>query len=261
MRLLVVVATMLAETYGLAPGAPLPTVAFSPHHGRAHRFRPAPYLFQYREHHLSDVDITACMRFLLHGMIFRTREGKPVVLKAHLLRHAFATHAVHVEKIPVDIVGEWLKQKSLDVTDYYSQPTEGMVADAADRFLARIAAHVHVGDAVRRSPTELRALYEAEGITSDKEIIAYCRIGERSSHTWFALQELLGFENVKNYDGSWTEYGSLVGAPVELGERASSARPEAGGPKAPGPFPCARAGRKGLFLLRGCDSMPPRLDL
>ena len=160
MRLLVVVATMQAEHYGLAPGASLPTVAFSPHHGRAHRFGPAPYLFQYREHHLSDVDITACMRFLLHGMVFRTRDGKPVVLKAHLLRHAFATHAVHVEKIPVDIVGEWLKQKSLDVTDYYSQPTEGMVADAADRFLARIAAHVQVGEAVRRSPTELRALYE-----------------------------------------------------------------------------------------------------
>ena len=64
---------------------------------------------------------------------------------------------------------------------------------------------------------ELKALYEAEGITADQEVIAYCRIGERSSHTWFALQELLGYPNVKNYDGSWTEYGSLVGAPVELG--------------------------------------------
>lgn len=111
MRLLVVVATMLAEHYGLAPGAPLPTVAFNPHHGRAHRFGPVPYLFQYPQRHLSDVDITACMRFLLHGMVFRTRDGKPVVLKAHLLRHAFATHAVHVEKIPVDIVGEWLQQQ------------------------------------------------------------------------------------------------------------------------------------------------------
>ena len=64
---------------------------------------------------------------------------------------------------------------------------------------------------------ELKALYEAEGITADRDVIAYCRIGERSSHTWFALQELLGYPNVKNYDGSWTEYGSLVGAPVELG--------------------------------------------
>ena len=66
-----------------------------------------------------------------------------------------------------------------------------------------------------KSPDELRKLYEAEGITSDKEVIAYCRIGERSSHSWFVLRELLGFEKVKNYDGSWTEYGSLVGVPIE----------------------------------------------
>ena len=72
-------------------------------------------------------------------------------------------------------------------------------------------------DGTFKTADELRALYEAEGITPDREIIAYCRIGERSSHTWFALQELLGYVNVKNYDGSWTEYGSLVGAPVELG--------------------------------------------
>jgi thiosulfate/3-mercaptopyruvate sulfurtransferase len=72
-------------------------------------------------------------------------------------------------------------------------------------------------DGTFKSADELRALYEAEGITSDREVIAYCRIGERSSHTWFALQELLGYPNVKNYDGSWTEYGSLVGAPVEIG--------------------------------------------
>jgi len=72
-------------------------------------------------------------------------------------------------------------------------------------------------DGTFKSADELKALYEAEGITADREVIAYCRIGERSSHTWFALQELLGYENVKNYDGSWTEYGSLVGAPVAIG--------------------------------------------
>jgi thiosulfate/3-mercaptopyruvate sulfurtransferase len=70
-------------------------------------------------------------------------------------------------------------------------------------------------DGTFKSADDLVALYEAEGITPDKSIIAYCRIGERSSHSWFVLQELLGFENVKNYDGSWTEYGSLVGVPVE----------------------------------------------
>jgi thiosulfate/3-mercaptopyruvate sulfurtransferase len=72
-------------------------------------------------------------------------------------------------------------------------------------------------DGTFKSADELRALYEAEGVTDDREVIAYCRIGERSSHTWFALTELLGYKNVKNYDGSWTEYGSLVGAPVEKG--------------------------------------------
>ena len=62
---------------------------------------------------------------------------------------------------------------------------------------------------------ELLALYAGKGITADKKIIAYCRIGERSSHTWFVLKFLLGFPNVTNYDGSWTEWGNLVGAPVE----------------------------------------------
>ena len=66
-----------------------------------------------------------------------------------------------------------------------------------------------------KSTSELESLYSAEGITSDKDVIAYCRIGERSSHSWFVLHELLGFQQVTNYDGSWTEYGSLVGVPVE----------------------------------------------
>ena len=65
---------------------------------------------------------------------------------------------------------------------------------------------------------ELKKLYQAEGITPDKETIAYCRIGERSSHTWFVLTYLLGYDNVRNYDGSWTEYGSLVNVPIEKSE-------------------------------------------
>ena len=66
-----------------------------------------------------------------------------------------------------------------------------------------------------KSADELRDIYGAKGITGDRDVIAYCRIGERSSHTWFVLHELLGFERVRNYDGSWTEYGSLVGVPIE----------------------------------------------
>jgi thiosulfate/3-mercaptopyruvate sulfurtransferase len=70
---------------------------------------------------------------------------------------------------------------------------------------------------------DLKALYESQGVRPDKEAVAYCRIGERSSHTWFVLKYLLGFEKVRNYDGSWTEWGNLIEAPIEKGE-ANSAR-------------------------------------
>ena len=72
-------------------------------------------------------------------------------------------------------------------------------------------------DGTFKSDDDLKKLYGEAGLDDSKETIAYCRIGERSSHTWFVLRELLGHKNVKNYDGSWTEYGSLVGAPIELG--------------------------------------------
>jgi thiosulfate/3-mercaptopyruvate sulfurtransferase len=70
-------------------------------------------------------------------------------------------------------------------------------------------------DGTFKSAAELKALYAAQGVSGDRPVIAYCRIGERSSLTWFALKYLLGFQNVRNYDGSWTEWGNLVGAPVE----------------------------------------------
>jgi thiosulfate/3-mercaptopyruvate sulfurtransferase len=62
---------------------------------------------------------------------------------------------------------------------------------------------------------ELQALYQGENVNPDEPVIAYCRIGERSAHTWFVLTRLLGYDNVRNYDGSWTEWGSLVGVPIE----------------------------------------------
>jgi thiosulfate/3-mercaptopyruvate sulfurtransferase len=70
-------------------------------------------------------------------------------------------------------------------------------------------------DQTFKSPEELAALYAGKGVTPDKDVIAYCRIGERSSHTWFVLHELLGYPNVRNYDGSWTEWGNSVRVPVE----------------------------------------------
>jgi thiosulfate/3-mercaptopyruvate sulfurtransferase len=70
-------------------------------------------------------------------------------------------------------------------------------------------------DGTFKPPDELRGLYAGKGITPDKQVTAYCRIGERSAHTWFVLRELLGYEHVKNYDGSWTEWGNLVDVPIE----------------------------------------------
>jgi thiosulfate/3-mercaptopyruvate sulfurtransferase len=77
-------------------------------------------------------------------------------------------------------------------------------------------------DGTFKSADELRSLYGAEGIDGSKPVIAYCRIGERSSHTWFVLKYLLGLDKVTNYDGSWTEWGNLVGAPVEKGAAATA---------------------------------------
>ena len=79
-------------------------------------------------------------------------------------------------------------------------------------------------DGTFKSVADLRQLYAAEGVDGSKPVIAYCRIGERSSHSWFVLKYLLGFDKVTNYDGSWTEWGNLVGVPVERGTAATAAQ-------------------------------------
>jgi len=89
--------------------------------------------------------------------------------------------------------------------------SEGHIPGAANVPWAQAVAE----DGTFKSPDELEKLYGGKGVTKDKDVIAYCRIGERSSHTWFALKHLLGYPNVKNYDGSWTEYGSLIDVPIE----------------------------------------------
>jgi thiosulfate/3-mercaptopyruvate sulfurtransferase len=79
-------------------------------------------------------------------------------------------------------------------------------------------------DGTFKSADELRAHYAAKGVTADKDIVTYCRIGERSSHSWFVLRELLGYGRVRNYDGSWTEWGSMIGLPIDNPTRQAEAQ-------------------------------------
>ncbi|TMC24536.1 MAG: hypothetical protein E6J34_00350 [Chloroflexi bacterium] len=112
----------MKDHYQLQLGARLPSVPFDPNNGRAHCFPARPYLFQMNNRHLTDWAVTACMRFLCHGLVFETRDGQVVSLKAHTLRHVFATHAHHVEHLPLDVVAVMLHQKNLAVTSYYAAP-------------------------------------------------------------------------------------------------------------------------------------------
>lgn len=110
-----------------------------------------------------------------------------------------------------------------DVTHMPDYPQEGVLRGGHIPGAQSIPwAQAVAEDGTFKSADDLRALYEPKGVTGDKEIIAYCRIAERSSHSWFVLKYLLGYENVKNYDGSWTEWGNSVGVPIEKGEAQQS---------------------------------------
>ena len=112
-------------------------------------------------------------------------------------------------RAPAEFSGELLAPANL--------PQEGSQRGGHIPAAANIpwASAVNDADGTFKSVEELREIYGSKGITRDKEIITYCRIGERSSHSWFVLTQILGFSKVRNYDGSWTEYGSIVGAPIE----------------------------------------------
>jgi hypothetical protein len=155
-RLVVTTAKMLKEHYGLQDGEALPPIPFSPVHGRTHRFGPGRYLFQYKRRHLHSMGINACIRFLMHGLVFLDREGKNVILTPHLLRHAFATYAAHVEHVPVDVLGGMMHHKNLKTTGYYSQATDSIIADWQDRFLDSLAAHINLDEAILRAPEALQ---------------------------------------------------------------------------------------------------------
>jgi hypothetical protein len=152
---------LLQEHYRLAPQEPLPTVAYTRKSQSRHRFRARPYLFQYGLCALSPATVTACVRFLCHGLVFQTPDGRVVVLKAHLLRHVFATHLHQVEKVPLDIVAALLHHKDLQVTRYYSAPTREQVLEQHRSLLDAFA--THLGDldtATARLPAEMQAQLE-----------------------------------------------------------------------------------------------------
>jgi hypothetical protein len=152
---------LLQEHYRLAAQEPLPTVAYAKQSHARHRFEARPYLFQYAHRALSPVTVTACVRFLCHGLVFQTPDGRTIVLGAHLLRHVFATHLHQVEKVPLDIVAALLHHKDLRITRYYSAPTREQVLEQHRSLLDSFA--THLGDldtAAARLPEELQAQLE-----------------------------------------------------------------------------------------------------
>ena len=134
--------------------------------------------------------------------------------KDEVLAHLGKVKAGQGAMVDVRSPGEF----SGEVTHMPNYPQEGVlrgghIPGASNIPWARAANE----DGTFKSADELKEIYDSEGVTGDKDIIAYCRIAERSSHSWFVLKYLLGYENVKNYDGSWTEWGNSVGVPIEKG--------------------------------------------
>jgi len=145
------VAKLLKEHYGTEK---IPSVKYS--HSRSHLFpEPKPYYFQYYQKAFKKAAIYSCLRFLLHGLNFETQEGKPVIIKTHLLRHAFATEEAQRQGISMDILAKILHHRDTDVTQYYSEPTSSQVAQAMDDYHDIVADYVDLDEAVLRNPEEL----------------------------------------------------------------------------------------------------------
>ena len=151
MKLIQRVGLMLRTHYG---SEKIPSVKYR--ENRQHLFpNPKPYFFQYNNKALKKDAIWSSLRFLLHGLKLDTQEGKPVVVKTHLLRHAFATEAVQRQKLPVDILAKILHQRDLGVTGYYSEPTPSQVAQSISDLHNVISDYIDLDDAVLRNPEEL----------------------------------------------------------------------------------------------------------
>ncbi len=158
LRLLSLVKLMLCEHYQIDPqaGGDLPMVALRGKN--KHRFPPDQYLFQYNDKGLSDKDLGVCMRFLVHGLVFETLDGRRVTVRSHLLRHGFATWALNVAKEPIDIVAAILNQKNIAITKYYGRPNQRAIAERSHGLMTQISSYIDVDDLILRSPEELREL-------------------------------------------------------------------------------------------------------
>jgi hypothetical protein len=161
LRLLSLIKLMLCTHDNIDPqtGGDLPRVLLR---GCGHRFAPAPdqYLFQYNGLGLYSTDIRACLRFLLHGLVFQTLNGRQVIVYPHLLRHGFATWALNVAKEPVDIVAAILNQKNIKVTGYYGRPNPQLIAERSHGLMRQISSYIDVTEVALRGPEELRALLQ-----------------------------------------------------------------------------------------------------
>jgi hypothetical protein len=156
------VGDLLQEHYHLQPGECLPSIPHNPYRNPTSRSAtPRPYLFQYNQQHVTEVTINACLRFLCHGLILQTAEGKQIKLTAHLFRHAFATHLHHVEAVPLDVIAVMLHQKNVRVTAYYAAPPWRQVLATANGFLDKFATHLgSVEEVFVRAPAELQRQLE-----------------------------------------------------------------------------------------------------
>ncbi len=142
------------------------------------------------------------------------RDPKLRAFKDEVLKHLDAVKAGKGALVDVRSPAEF----SGDKTHMPEYPQEGVLRGGHIPGAASIPWATTVNpDGTFKTVEELKALYEPKGVTPDKDVIAYCRIAERSSHSWFVLTHLLGYKNVKNYDGSWTEWGNAVGVPIEKG--------------------------------------------
>lgn len=158
LRLLSLVKFMLCEHYSidLKTGGDLPVVSLQDKD--KYRFKADRYLFQYDHHALLGDDIRTCMRFMVHGLVFQTVDGRKITIKPHLLRHGFATWALNVAKEPVDIVAAILNQKNLAITKYYGRPNQRLIVERSHGLMNQISSYIDVDEAILRSPEEIKQL-------------------------------------------------------------------------------------------------------